>query len=169
MLTGSSRRPGQEALRESPKLAERTRPAQRPILPPRPFSRGHRVDPGQFASLIQETAARYGVDPHLVEAVVQAESSYNPNAVSSAGAQGLMQLMPGTARSLGVQDPFDPVQNVDGGVRFLRQLLDRYHSVPLAVAAYNAGPAAVDYYRGVPPFAETQLYVQRVLGLAQEG
>jgi soluble lytic murein transglycosylase-like protein len=98
--------------------------------------------------------------------VVKAESNFDPTAVSGAGAAGLMQLMPGTAASLGVEDVFNPEQNVEGGVRLLRQLLDRYQgNVVYALAAYNAGPGAVDRYGGVPPYRETQTYVPRVLGL----
>lgn len=119
---------------------------------------------GAFAKLIEEASARYNVDPYLVQSVVKTESDFNPNAESPAGAQGLMQLMPSTAADLGVVNSFDPQQNIDGGVHFLRQLLDRYGgNVSMALAAYNAGPGAVDQYGGVPPYTETQTYVRRVL------
>ncbi len=119
----------------------------------------------RFGEEIREVAARHGVAADLVEAVIRVESAFNPRAVSNKGAQGLMQLMPRTASSLGVRNAFDPRENIDGGVRHLRYLLDRYPgNVPLALAAYNAGEKAVDHYGGIPPYAETQQYVQKILG-----
>jgi len=116
-----------------------------------------------FDRLILREARRHGVSPALVKAVVKAESNFHPDAISSHGAQGLMQLMPDTADSLGVSDPFRPEENVWGGTRYLREMLDRYGNVRHALAAYNAGPSAVDRFGGVPPYPETQEYVDRVL------
>lgn len=118
----------------------------------------------ESSRLVRESAAEAGVDPRLVAAVTKTESNFDPRATSSTGAAGLMQLMPETARDLGVDDRYDAAQNMRGGSRYLRQLLDRFHGdIPLAVAAYNAGPGAVEKYGGVPPFAETQAYVSRVM------
>jgi len=115
--------------------------------------------------LIHKYARIYGVDPSLVRAVMRHESGFNPVAVSPKGAQGLMQLMPGTAALMGVRDPFDPEQNIAGGVGYLRRCLDRFqHNVPLAVAAYNAGPESVARCGTIPPFEETQLFVTHVMG-----
>jgi soluble lytic murein transglycosylase-like protein len=115
---------------------------------------------------IVQAASRHNVDPNLVRSVVKVESNYNPNAVSRKGAMGLMQLMPGTARSLNVTNPFDPQQNVDAGVRHLKQLLENYGgNVPLSLAAYNAGARAVARSAGVPRYAETRNYVKRITNL----
>lgn len=116
-----------------------------------------------YESLIKEAAAVHGVDPALIRGVIRAESDFDAMAVSTAGAQGLMQLMPELSVELGVGDPFDPRQNIFAGVRYLRWLLDTHNGdEKLALAAYNAGPAAVDEYNGVPPFPETQQYVQTI-------
>ncbi|MBU2702011.1 soluble lytic murein transglycosylase-like protein [Sporomusaceae bacterium BoRhaA] len=114
--------------------------------------------------MIQLAAKKNGVDPKLAQAIARAESDYSPSAVSSAGAVGVMQLMPETAASLGVRDIQDPRQNIDGGVQYLKQMLTTFNGdVSMAVAAYNAGPQAVKNYNGVPPYSETQAYVQKVL------
>jgi hypothetical protein len=121
---------------------------------------------GRYAAEIDEVAGRHGISPDLVRAVIRVESGFNPWAVSRKGAQGLMQLMPATASALGVRDAFDPRQNIEGGVRHLRYLIDRYPgNLPLALAAYNAGEQAVERYRGIPPYDETQHYVRKVLEL----
>lgn len=116
-----------------------------------------------YDTLIQSTAAEYGIPPALVKAVIAAESAFNPTAVSRAGAQGLMQLMPGTAAALGVSDSLVPEENVRGGVTYLRLMIERYGDLSRALAAYNAGPGAVDKYGGIPPYRETKDYVARVL------
>jgi soluble lytic murein transglycosylase-like protein len=121
-------------------------------------------------SAIEQAAARHNVDPNLVRAVVKVESNFNPNAVSRKGAMGLMQLMPSTARQLKVKNPFDPEQNVDAGVRHLKQLLESYGGdVRLTLAAYNAGAGAVARSSGVPRYAETQNYVRRITNLYNAG
>jgi soluble lytic murein transglycosylase-like protein len=123
--------------------------------------------PSQYDALIQAAAQRNGVDPALLKALVRQESNFDPNAGSPAGAQGLTQLMPGTAAALGVTDVHDPAQALEGGAKYLRRQLDAFGGDEAkALAAYNAGPGAVSRYGGVPPYAETQDYVHKVLGYA---
>jgi soluble lytic murein transglycosylase-like protein len=124
-----------------------------------------RQGPEGISAIIEQAAAAHGVDPRLVRAVVEVESAFQPGARSASGAMGLMQLMPRTARQYGVGDPFDPQANVDAGTRHLRTLLDRFDNLALALAAYNAGEAAVRRAGGIPPWAETRAYVARVLSL----
>lgn len=126
--------------------------------PARAKIRGH-----SFYPIILQAANRYQIDPALVNAIIMAESGYNPKAVSKRGAQGLMQLMPQTAQALGVTDSFNPEQNIDGGVRHFKWLVTQFNGdIELALAAYNAGSRKVKHYQGVPPFRATQLYIEKV-------
>jgi soluble lytic murein transglycosylase-like protein len=126
------------------------------------------ANPAEYEQIIKTCSEKYGVNSSLIKAVIHAESGYNPNAVSNKGASGLMQLMPGTARSLKVANSFDPKDNVEGGVKYLRFLLDTFRGdVSLALAAYNAGLTRVAKYGGIPPYAETRTYVNRVLSYMQ--
>jgi len=120
-------------------------------------------DTAPYLQEIRDAAERYGLPFKLVSAVIRAESGFNPRAVSPKGARGLMQLMPTTAATLGVRNSFDPRQNIEGGVRHLRSLIDRFINLPFALAAYNAGEKAVVQYGGIPPYPETQDYVTKVL------
>ena len=124
---------------------------------------------GQFSELINAAAQKHGIDPALLKGLIRQESNFNPNAKSPAGAAGLTQLMPGTAASLGVTNPLDPAQAIEGGAKYLAQQLKAFDGdVRKALAAYNAGPGAVQRYGGVPPYAETQNYVRAVMGFADE-
>ena len=117
-----------------------------------------------YYTIILRAADRHNIDPALIRAVIMAESSYNPKAISKSGAKGLMQLMPRTAKALGVKDILDPIHNINGGTKYLRQLLNRFNGdIKLALAAYNAGSRHVKRYRGIPPFKETRTYVKKVL------
>lgn len=127
-------------------------------------STSNKANKSQILAMVEKIAKKHGVDDKLVKAVIKQESGFNPNAKSHCGAMGLMQLMPATAKGLGVVDAFNPVQNVEGGVKYLKSMLNKYNgNVILALAAYNAGPGAVDKYDGVPPYGETQNYVKSIL------
>jgi soluble lytic murein transglycosylase-like protein len=129
-----------------------------------------RLPPAAYEHLIDEAAARYKLDADLIRAVIRVESAFNPLAVSTAGAQGLMQLMPALAEELGVQNAFDPRENIMAGTRYLSYLLDVHKgNIPLALASYNAGPGTVDRYNGVPPFEETRRYVKSITALLARG
>ncbi|MGM9993044.1 MAG: lytic transglycosylase domain-containing protein [Candidatus Bruticola sp.] len=126
-------------------------------------------DSAQFDSIIKEASEKYNVDPALIKAVIRQESAFNPQATSVCGAQGLMQLMPETASDLGVKNAYDPKENIMGGAKYLGQLLDMFNGdMTKTIAAYNAGPGSVQQYGGVPPYQETQNYVDKVLGYYQE-
>lgn len=134
-----------------------------------PLEGGGRLPAGTpFAAQIEAAAARFGLDPALLAGLIKAESNFDPDAGSPAGAQGLTQLMPGTQTSVGVTDPTDPMQAIMGGAQVLSEHLQSFGSVELALAAYNAGPGAVQEHGGIPPYAETQAYVPRVLEFTQE-
>lgn len=124
---------------------------------------------GKYALEINASALKYGISPLLVASVIQVESGFNPNAKSGAGAGGLMQLMPGTASSLGVRNVYDPGQNIDGGTKYLAQQIKAFGSLELGLAAYNAGPGNVRKYGGIPPFKETESYVKKVLSAYESG
>lgn len=128
------------------------------------------VRKSHYDGLIRQVALNQGVDPDLVKGIIHVESRYNPQALSSKGAMGLMQLMPETASLLGVRDPWDPLDNITGGTKYISYLLKKYNGdLSKALAAYNAGPGAVDAYDGIPPYQETQDYVRHVLGILNGG
>jgi len=140
-------------------------PRCRPVFP----ERRHLYNERKYDHIIRMLCREYELEFALVKAIIKAESAFNPRAVSRKGAQGLMQLMPKTCRELSVHDPFDPFDNLQGGVRYLRRMLDTFGgNVSLAVAAYNAGPTAVQTANAVPPFPETRTYVRRVLQYHRE-
>lgn len=147
------------------KLIVRTRKAWSPDrVRPMPENRT------RFWPLVDAAARRHGLNQALIDAVITAESGYNPDALSTAGALGLMQLMPDTARAFGVADPTDPAQNIEGATRYLRQLMDRYLNLELALAAYNAGETAVARFDNrIPPYPETRHYVRKVMRLFHQG
>lgn len=149
----------------SPPASPPCRPPLAPVEAPDPQpGRFNAVNRQRLAPTIQQVASAYQLEPALLHAVISAESSYNPQAHSPKGARGLMQLMPATAKRFGVSNPYDPTENLHGGARYLRWLLDLFTDLPLALAAYNAGEGAVQRYGNtIPPYQETQTYVRRVL------
>jgi hypothetical protein len=159
--------PGGSEIRVGLDLVKEIRPSL-PVLPrdsgPKRVNNGSwRKEAGDYARHVRRASRRWQVDPELIVAVALTESKLNASAVSPKGAMGVMQLMPSTARLMAVHDPFDPRQNIDGGARWLRMMLDRFKGdVDLALAAYNAGPVTVKRYGGIPPYAETQRYVRLV-------
>ncbi|MEW6602793.1 MAG: lytic transglycosylase domain-containing protein, partial [Nitrospirota bacterium] len=118
-----------------------------------------------FSQIIHDMSSKYDIEPSLIRAVITVESNWNYNAVSNKGAMGLMQLMPSTAKDMDVDNPFNPEENIEGGTKYLRFLLDKFNDLPLALAAYNAGPKTVEYYGRVPSITETEQYVRKVLSL----
>jgi soluble lytic murein transglycosylase-like protein len=139
-----------------------TTPLFRPFLV---FKDNYLRDKEKILAQVKHHSSRYDIDPLLVRAVIEIESGFQPEAVSRAGAQGLMQIMPATGAELGLTSPFDPDSNIQAGIRYLKQMINQFGTIPLALAAYNAGPNAVKRYGGIPPFAETEQYVQKVLSL----
>jgi soluble lytic murein transglycosylase len=123
-----------------------------------------KLDSNQFDPIIADASKKYGLEAPLIKAVIKAESDFDPNAISHKGARGLMQIMPMNYRLLNVENPFDPHQSIDAGARYLRDMMDRYNGkLNLSLAAYNAGPGAVDRHGGVPPYQETEEYIERVM------
>ena len=139
-----------------------------PTAAPSESAAGAAGDSGEYDSVIEQAAERYGINPAVLHGLIQQESGFDPSAQSSAGASGLTQLMPGTASSMGVANPLNPTESIEGGARYLSQLMSQFGgNAEDALAAYNAGPGAVQQYGGIPPYAETQSYVSKVLGYAE--
>ncbi|MDA8213317.1 MAG: lytic transglycosylase domain-containing protein [Clostridia bacterium] len=145
-------------------LGNLTNSANTNTAPPQTEKAGDTNNLTDLDAIFENFASQYRLQPHLLKSVAKIESNFDPQAISKAGAQGIMQLMPKTAEGLGVKDTFDPIENIEGGAKYLRQLLDRFdNNISLALAAYNAGPGAVNKYGGIPPYKETQNYVKKVM------
>lgn len=128
-----------------------------------------KIEGKKLDDILNGASEKYGLDRKMLEAVIKTESNFNPRAVSKKGAMGLMQLMPNTAWDMNVKNPFDPAQNVDGGAKYLKSMMDKFGDPQLALSAYNAGPKAVETYKGIPPYQETQDYVKKVMQLLKDG
>lgn len=160
-LQGAPPEPSPQAVTSVVQVDPRTGRLVRRVVSPKPAA-GKPAVPNQVRQIVEETARAHDVDPLLVHSVIEVESGYNPFAVSHKGAEGLMQLIPATARRFGVENPFNVRENIEGGVRYLKYLKDLFQDDRLALAAYNAGEGAVARHGGVPPYAETTKYVEKV-------
>lgn len=153
----------------APEKTAATEPKNESLFAPGTLPGPDKMGGKDINEILTGASQKYGLDRKMLEAVIKAESNFNPRAVSKKGAMGLMQLMPNTAWEMNVKNPFDPEQNVEGGAKYLKSMMDKFGDPQLALGAYNAGPKAVETYKGIPPYAETQDYVKKVMKFLDEG